>query len=94
MPDPIQIILFYFLCISLTAVVVTVQDKKRAKQNRWRIPEKTLLLIAALGGSVAMLLTMRAIRHKIRHRKFMLGIPAIILLQAVFVFCVWRFAAG
>lgn len=46
-----------------------------------RIPEKTLLIISALGGSVAMLITMRAIRHKTQHMKFMLGIPAIIVAQ-------------
>lgn len=46
-----------------------------------RVPEKTLLIISALGGSIAMLITMRAIRHKTQHAKFMVGIPVIILLQ-------------
>ena len=90
MPYITQIILLYLACINLTAVAVTVADKKRAERRKWRVPEKTLLLIAALGGSPGMLITMRIIRHKIRHRKFMLGIPAIMLLQAVLIFCVWR----
>ncbi len=50
-----------------------------------RIPEKTLLIISALGGSVAMLITMRAIRHKTQHMKFMIGIPAIIVAQCALV---------
>ena len=46
-----------------------------------RTPEKTLLILSALGGSVAMLITMLLIRHKTKHVKFMLGIPIIIILQ-------------
>lgn len=46
-----------------------------------RIPEASLLLISAIGGSVAMLLTMLAIRHKTKKAKFMVGIPLIIVVQ-------------
>lgn len=72
----------YLICISMVAAVVTVYDKWAAKHNpRHRTPEKTLLLISALGGSVAMFAVMQLIRHKTKHAKFMLGIPAIFLLQ-------------
>jgi uncharacterized membrane protein YsdA (DUF1294 family) len=50
-----------------------------------------LMTIAALGGSVTMLITMLIIRHKTRHLKFMLGIPVIILIQLSIVFLIWRF---
>ncbi len=65
----------------------TTSGKKAAGKNAKaptairRVPEKTLLIISALGGSIAMLITMRAIRHKTQHAKFMVGIPVIILLQ-------------
>lgn len=72
---------WYLLGISLVSVVVTVADKRKAKKGAWRIPEATLLGLAALGGSVAMYLTMHLIRHKTKHPKFMLGIPVIFLLQ-------------
>lgn len=72
---------WYLLGISLVSVVVTVADKRKAKKGAWRIPEATLLGLAALGGSVAMYLTMHLIRHKTKHLKFMLGIPVIFLLQ-------------
>ena len=52
--------------ISLLAVILTVRDKRAAQKRKWRVRESTLLLIAALGGSVAMLLTMQIIRHKTR----------------------------
>ena len=73
----------WLLVISLISLVVTVYDKWAAKKRpEERTRESTLILLSALGGSVAMLLTMLGIRHKTKHIKFMLGIPLIILLQA------------
>lgn len=75
----------YLICISLLSVIVTVSDKRKAKKGGWRVPEATLLLLAALGGSVAMYLTMHLIRHKTKHIKFMLGIPVIVVVQVLVV---------
>jgi uncharacterized membrane protein YsdA (DUF1294 family) len=75
-------IALYLAVVSLVAVVLTIRDKRAARRGRWRTGEQTLLLVSLLGGSVAMLITMRAIRHKTKHAKFMVGIPAIIVLQA------------
>lgn len=72
---------WYLLGVSLLACVLTVWDKRRARCGEWRVPEKTLFTVALLGGSVAMLLTMRAVRHKTRHRRFMWGLPLIIAAQ-------------
>ena len=74
-------VLVWIGVMSLVAVILTVSDKIKAKRRAWRVPEATLLIVSALGGSVAMLLTMLLIRHKTKHLKFMLGIPIIILLQ-------------
>ena len=74
-------ILIYLAVISLVAIVVTIADKSKARRSKWRVPEATLLGISALGGSVAMFITMLLIRHKTKHVKFMLGIPLIIALQ-------------
>lgn len=76
--------------INLVASAVTISDKRRAREHRRRVPERTLLLLSALGGSPAMLATMLLIRHKTRHPKFMLGIPAILILQAGLVFLAVR----
>lgn len=59
--------------------------KSNKKGPRLRIPEGSLLLISALGGSIAMLLTMLLVRHKTKKVKFMVGIPAIIILQTAAV---------
>ena len=72
---------WYLLGISLVAVILTVYDKIAAKRKHRRTPEKTLFLTAALGGSAAMLTTMYLIRHKTKHKRFMLGLPLIIAIQ-------------
>lgn len=75
--------LYYLLGISVISVIVTIYDKNAARKGGWRIRESTLLILSALGGSVAMLVTMKTIRHKTLHKKFMIGIPVIIALQAL-----------
>ena len=87
-------LLIYLAVVSVIAVTLTVSDKRRARAHRYRISEFTLMLFAALGGSVAMLLTMLVIRHKTRHAKFMIGIPVIIVLQLALAFAVWRLFHG
>lgn len=68
--------------ISIISVALTVYDKYASKhRRRSRIPERLLFLSALLGGSIAMYLTMLLIRHKTKHKRFMFGIPAVILLQ-------------
>ena len=81
----------YFLIISLISVIVCIYDKRVSKKNRveLRTPEKTLLILSALGGSVAMLITMLIIRHKTKHAKFMVGIPTIIIAQAAIIWALF-----
>ena len=81
------ILIAYLAIISLISIVVCFYDKKISKKNKveLRIPEKVLLILSALGGSVAMFVTMLLIRHKTKHVKFMLGIPVIMALQAAAV---------
>ncbi|MCM1329781.1 MAG: DUF1294 domain-containing protein [Ruminococcus sp.] len=74
--------LIYLAIISLIAAVMTVSDKSRAKRHKRRIPEKTLFGTAFLGGSAAMFLTMLAVRHKTKHKRFMIGLPLIMTVQA------------
>lgn len=80
----LKICIAYLAIISLVSIIICIYDKKISKKNRveLRIPEKTLLLLSALGGSVAMFITMLLIRHKTKHVKFMLGIPVIMAIQA------------
>ncbi len=79
----VTIALLYFAAISLIAVVLTVSDKIKAKRNSRRIPERVLMTVSLIGGATAMLLTMEAIRHKTKHKRFMIGLPILILLQVL-----------
>ena len=77
------IFLIYLAVISIVSIIVCIYDKVAAKvAQRHRTREATLLILSALGGSVAMFLTMLIIRHKTKHVKFMLGIPLIMIAQA------------
>ena len=94
MPHICIIILAYFAAISVAAIAITLFDKSAAKRGSRRVKEQTLLLVSALGGSVAMFVTMRSARHKTKHAKFMVGIPVMIALQiAVALFVWWRVPA-
>ena len=85
-----QIFIGYLAAVSLISVAVCIYDKIAAKHRpRHRTRESTLLLLSALGGSVAMYLTMQLIRHKTKHVKFMVGIPVIILLQVALAVAIW-----
>ena len=75
--------LLYLLLINAAAFLLMLVDKRKARKNRWRIPERTLIGSALLGGSVGALLGMYTFRHKTRHLKFTLGVPAILIAQIV-----------
>ena len=79
---------------SLVAAVLAVYDKRAAKRGARRIPEKTLLLWGLAGGAAAEWLVMRCIRHKTLHKRFMLGLPAMVLLHAAIGAGLWYFCAG
>jgi len=77
------LIALWLAVISVITVTVTVTDKIKAKKGSRRIPEKTLIILALLGGSAAEYFIMRLIRHKTLHKKFMLGLPLIIIFQLI-----------
>ena len=74
-------LLIYLLIINALGFILMLADKHKARKNKWRIPEATLMTVAALGGSVGSLLGMYLVRHKTKHLKFTLGIPAILVVQ-------------
>lgn len=77
-----ELLTYYLPAINILAFLVYGIDKLKAKKSWWRISEKTLLLLAALGGSIGAWAGMRLWHHKTLHKKFRYGIPAIIIAQA------------
>lgn len=88
-----KLILYYLLLINAAGFLLMLADKLKAKKNRWRIRESTLITVAALGGSVGSLLGMYAFRHKTQHLKFTLGIPLILAAQCIAVVLVMALLA-
>ena len=83
----------YLLIINAAGFLLMLVDKWKAKKNRWRIRESTLLIVAALGGSVGSLAGMYLFRHKTLHLKFTVGIPVILAGQCVLAVVVMALAA-
>jgi uncharacterized membrane protein YsdA (DUF1294 family) len=76
-----KLILLYLLIVNAVAFVLMLADKRKAQKKLWRIPESTLLLSAAIGGGIGALAGMYTFRHKTKHLKFTLGVPAILIAQ-------------
>ena len=80
-----QLLLIYLLTINALGCILMLADKIKARKKRWRIPEATLFLVAAIGGSIGILIGMYAFRHKTRHFSFVYGMPLILAVQVVAV---------
>ena len=81
-----KIILIYLAAVNLVTFVMYGIDKYKAKKAKWRIPEATLLLMAAIGGSIGAWTGMQVWHHKTLHKKFKYGVPVIFLLQIALTF--------
>ena len=85
-----KLILLYLLIVNAVSFLLMLVDKRKAQKNLWRIPESTLLLSAAIGGSLGALAGMYKFRHKTKHLKFTLGVPAILIAQIAGVLLLLR----
>lgn len=86
----------YLLIINLITFLVFGFDKLQAKRKEKkesvrRVPEKTLLVLSALGGSIGALLGMKVWHHKTLHRSFRIGVPLILALQVIIPFGLWLY---
>ena len=95
LPLPLFWLIFfaYIAVVSLCSIVACIYDKKISKRNnvKLRIPEKSLFIWSAVGGSLVMFITMKLIRHKTKHLSFMIGIPVIFILQVALMYALIRF---
>lgn len=76
-----KVILLYLLIVNAAGFLVMTADKLYAKTNAWRVPENNLLGIAAVGGSIGVWIAMYTVRHKTKHKKFVIGVPLILVCQ-------------
>ena len=81
-------VFLYLIIINAAGFILMLVDKARAKKDLWRIPEATLMGIAAAGGSLGVLAGMYTVRHKTRHKKFTVGVP---ILLAAHIYLLQKF---
>ena len=80
-----QYSMYYLFAINIVSFFLYGIDKYKAKKNKWRISEATLLMIVVIGGSIGAWVGMRLWHHKTMHKKFKYGIPLIIIMQIALV---------
>ncbi len=78
-----ELLSLYLFIVNAAEFLLMLLDKRKAKKKQWRIPEATLMTVAALGGSLGALLGMYLFRHKTKHPKFSVGIPILLILNIV-----------
>ena len=81
----LKLLPLYLLIVNAAGFALMLTDKIKAKKNLWRIPEATLFLVAAIGGSIGSILGMYTFRHKTKHVSFLLGMPLILAVHIVIV---------
>lgn len=80
-----RLLIIYLLIINALGFLLMLIDKYKARKNLWRIPEKTLLGVALIGGSIGSYAGMQIFRHKTKHPQFYIGIPIIMAVQLIAV---------
>ena len=80
-----QNIVIFFIIINLFGFFIMWLDKSRAKKGAWRIPEKTLFIITAIGGGIGTTVGMYVFRHKTQKVQFVIGFPLITILEIITV---------
>ena len=81
-----EVVAYFLIGINVLAFIVYGVDKWRAAHGRWRIPESTLLGLAVIGGSIGALIGMKVWHHKTKHKKFVFGLPAILIIQLIILY--------
>ncbi|MEG0856517.1 MAG: DUF1294 domain-containing protein [Terrisporobacter sp.] len=75
----------YLMIINIIGFILMFSDKRKAINHKYRIPEKNLFLVCALGGSAGSLMGMYTFRHKTKHNKFVVGVPILLILNIICV---------
>lgn len=80
-----QNIIIYFIFINLFGFFIMWLDKRKAEKGRWRIPEKFLFIVTALGGGIGTIAGMYTFRHKTQKLNFVVGFPFITILEIILI---------
>lgn len=76
-------LIIYLIIMNIFGFLIMLIDKKKAEKDKWRIPEKTLLLVSLFGGSIGTLAGMYVFHHKTKKARFFIGMPMILIFQII-----------
>ena len=79
----LQNFFIYLIIINVIGFLIMFIDKRKAEKGKWRIPEKTLFIITALGGGIGTTAGMYIFRHKTQKLNFVIGFPFITILEII-----------
>lgn len=86
-----EFLFYYMVALNIIAMILCLVDKNAARRNYWRVQERLFFIIAIMGGSLLMYITMLSIRHKTKHKRFMIGLPIIIIVQIAITILLFHF---
>lgn len=84
-----EFLIIYLIIINALGLLLMLIDKKKAIQKQWRIPEKALLGVGLIGGSLGCILGMRLFRHKTKKPVFFVGLPLMLMVH-ILIFMLLR----
>ena len=76
-------LIIYLISINIIGFLIMWLDKRKAIKGSWRIPEKTLFIITAIGGGIGTIAGMYTFRHKTKKLNFVIGLPLITILEII-----------
>ena len=79
----VQNIVIYLIIINIIGFAIMFIDKQKAKKGKWRIPEKVIFIVTALGGGIGTISGMYVFRHKTKKLNFTIGLPFITILEII-----------
>ena len=77
---------YYLIIINIITFIIYGIDKEKSKKNKYRISEKTLIILALIGGSLGALLGMYTFHHKTKKKKFTILIPLILIIWIYIIY--------
>ncbi|MBN9646315.1 MAG: DUF1294 domain-containing protein [Terrisporobacter othiniensis] len=82
--------IYYLIIINVIGFFIMSLDKKKAIKKAYRIPEKNLLFVCVLGGSLGMLIGMYKFHHKTKHNKFVYGVPSLLIFNIIMIYSMMK----
>ena len=77
----VTLVVIWLLILNAAGFMMMGMDKRKAKRDEWRIPERNFFIVALLGGALGCYIGMQVFHHKTLHKAFTIGMPLILIAQ-------------